>query len=381
VIDLKAVVYRGPREVAVEQRPDPTIQHPGDAIVRITTTNICGSDLHMYEGRTSVEEGKILGHENMGIVEAVGDAITRVKVGDRVSVPFNIACGTCRNCISGWTSFCLRTNPTEGMDGAAYGYANMGPYDGGQAEFLRIPYADFNLLELPAGTEHENDYTMLSDIFPTGWHGTELAGMQPGDRVAVFGGGPVGLLAAHSAMIRGASEVFLVDKQRDRLDLAGKIGATPVDFSRGDPVEQIMDATGGRGADCGVEAVGYQAHDPSGEEHPELVLDNLVQVVRSTGGIGVVGVYMPQDPGASSDLAKEGRIAFQYGQLFSKGQSMGTGQCPVMRYNRHLRDLITTGRAQPSFLVSHELSLDEAPDAYRRFDEREAGWTKVLLHP
>jgi glutathione-independent formaldehyde dehydrogenase len=317
----------------------------------------------------------------MGIVEAVGDAITRVKVGDRVSVPFNIACGTCRNCISGWTSFCLRTNPTEGMDGAAYGYANMGPYDGGQAEFLRIPYADFNLLELPAGTEHENDYTMLSDIFPTGWHGTELAGMQPGDRVAVFGGGPVGLLAAHSAMIRGASEVFLVDKQRDRLDLAGKIGATPVDFSRGDPVEQIMDATGGRGADSGVEAVGYQAHDPSGEEHPELVLDNLVQVVRSTGGIGVVGVYMPQDPGGSSDLAKEGRIAFQYGQLFSKGQSMGTGQCPVMRYNRHLRDLITTGRAQPSFLVSHELGLAEAPDAYRRFDEREAGWTKVLLHP
>jgi glutathione-independent formaldehyde dehydrogenase len=378
---MKAVVYRGPREVAVEERPDPAIQHPTDAIVRITTTNICGSDLHMYEGRTSVEEGKILGHENMGVVEAVGDAITRVKVGDRVSVPFNIACGTCRNCISGWTSFCLRTNPTEGMDGAAYGYANMGPYDGGQAELLRVPYADFNLLELPAGTEHENDYTMLSDIFPTGWHGVELSGMQPGDRVAVFGGGPVGLMAAHSAMIRGASEVFVVDKERDRLDLAGKIGATPVDFSRGDPVEQIMDATGGRGADRGVEAVGYQAHDPSGAEHPELVLDNLVQVVRSTGGIGVVGVYVPEDPGATSDLAKEGRIAFQYGQFFTKGQSMGTGQCPVMRYNRHLRDLITTGRAQPSFLVSHELSLGDAPDGYRHFDAREAGWTKVLLHP
>jgi glutathione-independent formaldehyde dehydrogenase len=378
---MKAVVYRGPRDVAVEERPEPTIQHPSDAIVRITTTNICGSDLHMYEGRTSVEEGKILGHENMGIVEAVGDAINRVKVGDRVSVPFNIACGTCRNCVSGWTSFCLRTNPTEGMDGAAYGYANMGPYDGGQAELLRVPYADFNLLELPPGTEHETDYTMLSDIFPTGWHGVELARMQPGDRVAVFGGGPVGLLAAHSAMIRGASEVFVVDKERDRLDLAGKIGATPVDFSQGDPVEQIMDATSGRGADCGVEAVGYQAHDPAGEEHPELVLDNLVQVVRSTGGIGVVGVYVPEDPGATSELAQKGRIAFQYGQLFAKGQSMGTGQCPVMRYNRHLRDLITTGRAQPSFLVSQELPLDEAPDAYRHFDAREAGWTKVLLHP
>ncbi len=378
---MKAVVYRGPRQVAVEERPDPTIQHPSDAIVRITTTNICGSDLHMYEGRTSVEEGKVLGHENMGVVEAVGGALTRIKVGDRVSVPFNIACGTCRNCIAGWTSFCLRTNPIEGMDGAAYGYANMGPYDGGQAEFLRVPYADFNLLELPPGNDHENDFTMLSDIFPTGWHGTELARMQPGDRVVVYGAGPVGLLAAHSAMIRGASQVFVVDKAKDRLDLAGKIGATPVDFSQGDPVEQLMAATGGRGADCGVEAVGYQAHDPSGEEHPELVLDNLIKSVRSTGGIGVVGVYVPEDPGASSEAAQQGRIGFDYGTLFAKGQHMGTGQAPVMRYNRHLRDLIIEGRAQPSFLVSHELPLTEAVDGYDRFDKREAGWTKVLLRP
>jgi glutathione-independent formaldehyde dehydrogenase len=378
---MKAVVYRGPRQVAIEERPDPAIEHPSDAIVRITTTNICGSDLHMYEGRTSVEEGKVLGHENMGVVEAVGNALTRIKVGDRVSVPFNIACGTCRNCISGWTSFCLRTNPTDGMDGAAYGYANMGPYDGGQAELLRVPYADFNLLELPAGSEHENDFTMLSDIFPTGWHGTELARMQPGDRVVVYGAGPVGLLAAHSAMIRGASQVFVVDQEKDRLDLAGKIGATPVDFSKGDPVEQLMDATDGRGADCGVEAVGYQAHDHSGQEHPELVLDNLVKSVRSTGGIGVVGVYVPEDPGASSEAAQQGRIGFDYGTFFSKGQHMGTGQAPVMRYNRHLRDLIIEGRAQPSFLVSHELPLTDAVEGYDRFDKREAGWTKVLLRP
>jgi glutathione-independent formaldehyde dehydrogenase len=378
---MKAVVYQGPRDVTVNEVPDPSIQSPNDAIVRITTTNICGSDLHMYEGRTSVDQGKILGHENMGIVEAVGDAVNRIKVGDRVSVPFNIACGTCRNCMTGWTSFCLRTNPTEGMDGAAYGYANMGPYDGGQAELLRVPYADVNLLELPAGTEHENDFTMLSDIFPTGWHGTELAGMQPGDRVAVFGAGPVGLMAAHSAMIRGASEVFVVDKEKDRLDLAGKIGATPVDFAKGDPAEQILDATGGRGTDCGVEAVGYQAHDPTGQEHPEMVLDNLVKVVRSTGGIGVVGVYMPQDPEAATEQAKQGRIAFDYGTFFSKGQRMGTGQCPVLRYNRHLRDLIIAGRATPSFLVSHELPLDRAAEGYDHFDKRAAGWTKVLLRP
>jgi glutathione-independent formaldehyde dehydrogenase len=376
---VRAVVYRGPREVAVEQVPDPKIEDPTDAIVRITTTNICGSDLHMYEGRTSAEEGKILGHENMGIVEEVGAAVGRVKVGDRVSVPFNIACGSCRNCVGGWTSFCLRTNPTEGMDGAAYGYANMGPYDGGQAEFLRVPYADFNLLELPPGNDHENDFTMLSDIFPTGWHGTELAGMQPGDTVAVFGAGPVGLLAAHSALIRGAAEVFVVDKEPDRLALAEKIGAQPIDFSQAHPVQQILDATGGQGADCGVEAVGYQAHDPAGQEHPELVLDNLVKSVRSTGGIGVVGVYLPEDPGAATQQAKEGRIPYDYGTFFSKGQHMGTGQCPVKRYNQQLRDLIIAGRANPSFLVSHELDLDHAPEGYDKFDRRENGWTKVLL--
>ncbi|SDO94736.1 glutathione-independent formaldehyde dehydrogenase [Actinacidiphila guanduensis] len=378
---MKAVVYRGPFEVSVENVPDARVEQPNDAVVRITTSNICGSDLHMYEGRTTVEEGTVLGHENMGIVEEVGPGVTRIKPGDRVSVPFNIACGTCRNCVAGWTAFCLRTNPTEGVDGAAYGYANMGPYAGGQAEYLRVPYADFNLLELPPGEEHENDFTMLSDIFPTGWHGTELAGMSAGDRVAVFGAGPVGLLAAHSALIRGASEVYVVDKEPDRLELAASIGATAVDFSEADPVEQILDATDGHGADCGVEAVGYQAHDPSGQEHPELVLDNLVKCMRTTGGIGVIGVYMPSDPGAADEGAKEGRIGFDYGTFFTKGQRMGTGQCPVVRYNRGLRDLIISGTAKPSFLVSHELGLDQAPDGYAHFDRRDHGWTKVLLRP
>jgi glutathione-independent formaldehyde dehydrogenase len=377
---MRAVVYQGPYTVDVEDVPEPRIEHPSDAIVRITTTNICGSDLHMYEGRTSVEEGKVLGHENMGIVEAVGDGVDRISVGDRVSVPFNVACGTCKNCVDGWTSFCLRTNPTEGMDGAAYGYANMGPYPGGQAEYLRVPYADFNLLELPPGNDFERDFTMLSDIFPTGYHACELAGVGPGHTVAVFGAGPVGLLAAHSALIRGAARVFVVDKEPDRLALAQKIGADPIDFSRGNPVEQIEDANDGL-VDRGIEAVGYQAHDPTGQEHPELVLDNLVETVRSTGAIGVVGVYMPEDPGAATDEAKHGRIPWEYGTFFSKGLRMGTGQCPVKRYNRLLRDMIVNGRAQPSFLVSHELSLDDAPAGYDHFDKRDDGWTKVLLHP
>ncbi len=378
---MKAVVYRGPFTVAVEDVPDPRIEAPNDAIVRITTTNICGSDLHMYEGRTGVEQGKVLGHENMGIVEETGPGVTWIKRGDRVSVPFNIACGSCRNCVAGWTSFCLRTNPTEGVDGAAYGYAQMGPYQGGQAEYLRVPFADFNLLPLPEGTEHERDFTMLSDIFPTGYHGAVLAGVTPGDTVVVYGAGPVGLLAAHSSYLRGAARVFVVDMEKDRLDLAGRFDATPVSLADGDPVEQIKAATGGLGADRGIEAVGYQAHDPTGDEHPEMVLDSLVNAVRTTGGIGVVGVYMPSDPGAPNEAAKQGRIGFEYGTFFQKGQAMGTGQCPVKRYNEQLRDLIIAGRATPSLLVSHELSLTEAPGAYDKFDKRADGFTKVLLHP
>jgi glutathione-independent formaldehyde dehydrogenase len=377
---MKAVTYRGPFSVAVEEVPEPTIAASTDALIRITTTNICGSDLHMYEGRTAVEVGKVLGHENMGIVTEVGPGVQFTKVGDRVSVPFNIACGTCANCQQGWTSFCLRTNPTEGVDGAAYGYANMGPYDGGQAEYLRVPFADFNLLQLPGGSEFENDFTMLSDIFPTAFHGCELGEVGPGHTVAVFGAGPVGLLAAHSAFLRGASRVFVVDQHPDRLKLALAYGAEPIDFSAGDPVEQILESNGGM-VDRGVEAVGYQAHDAAGTEHPELVLDNLVKVVRSAGAIGVVGVYMPEDEGAADEGAKEGRVGFDYGTFFTKGQRMGTGQAPVKRYNRQLRDLIIAGRAHPSKLVSHELGLEEAVDAYEHFDKRDSGWTKVLLHP
>ncbi|MCY1144168.1 zinc-binding dehydrogenase [Actinoplanes sp. Pm04-4] len=198
--------------------------------------------------------------------------------------------------------------------------------------------------------------------------------------MAVFGGGPVGLMAAHSALIRGATEVFVVDKVADRLKLAEKIGATPIDFSAGDPDEQIFQHTSGQGCDRGVEAVGFQAHDAGGDEHPGLTLDHLVNVVRSTGGIGVVGVYVPEDPGLDQPTRAD-RVTWQYGTFFSKGQSMGTGQAPVKRYNRQLRDLIITGKAQPSFIVSHEIGLDKAPDAYDKFDKRIDGYTKVLLKP
>ncbi len=188
-------------------------------------------------------------------------------------------------------------------------------------------------------------------------------------------------MAAHSAMLRGAAQAFVVDKETDRLALAEKFGAIAVDFAKVDPTQTIMDGTDGFGVDCGVKAVGFQAHDPSGQEHPEMVLDNLVKVVRATGHICVVGVYVPEDPEAATEEAKKGKIAFDYGAAFEKGISIASGQCPVKNYNRELRDQINRGRATPSLIVSHEVSLDQAVDAYDRFDKRVDGYTKVLLHP
>ena len=377
---MKALVYRGPKEVQVENVEDSKIEHPNDVLVKITTTNICGSDLHMYEGRTPLEAGKVLGHENQGDIVEVGSGVSSVNVGDRVCLPFNIGCGFCKNCERGKTGFCLTVNP--GTAGGAFGFAGMGPYRGGQAEYLRVPYGDFNCLILPEDSqEKELDYVMLSDIFPTGYHAVEMSGMQPGDSVVVYGGGPVGLMAAYSANLRGASKVMLVDRQQDRLKLAESIGVIPIDDSKGDPVEQVLNHTDGEGADRGCEAVGYHAHDPQGNEAPNMVMNNLVRSVRPTGGIGVVGIFLPGDPGASEELARNGQIAFDWGLFWFKGQFLGTGQANVKAYNRHLRDLITQDKAKPSFIVSHQLSLDDAPDAYKRFGNREDGWTKVVLKP
>jgi glutathione-independent formaldehyde dehydrogenase len=206
---MKALVYNGPRDVSVKKVPDPKIEQPNDVVVKITTTNICGSDLHMYEGRTDFKPGSIFGHENTGEVVEVGPGISRIKKGDQVSLPFNIGCGFCKNCEAGLTAFCLSVNP--GMAGAAYGFAGMGPFPGGQAEYLRVPYGDFNCLRLADDAkEKQDDYAFLSDIFPTGWHCTRLAGLKPGESIVIYGAGPVGLMAALSAMIQGASKVMVV---------------------------------------------------------------------------------------------------------------------------------------------------------------------------
>ena len=379
---MKALVYNGARDVAVKDVPDARIERPTDVLVRITSTNICGSDLHMYEGRTSMESGRVLGHENLGEVVEVGSGVERIRVGDRVCVPFNIGCGFCRNCEDNRTAFCLTANPDPGMAGAAYGFAGMGPFSGGQAEYLRVPFGDFNCLRLPEDAEEkEDDYVMVADIFPAGWHATRLARLRPGESVVVYGSGPVGLMAAYSAMLQGASKVMIVDRHPDRLRLAEQIGVIPIDDSKGDPVAQVLDHTSGRGADRGCECVGYQAHDPQGAEHPDMTMNNLVDSVRFTGGIGVVGVFLPADPKSPDPLERGGRIAFEMGPFWFKGQRVATGQANVKHYNRRLRDLIHEGRAKPSWIVSHRLPLQRAPEAYEHFDRRDEGWTKVVLKP
>jgi glutathione-independent formaldehyde dehydrogenase len=377
---MKALVYQGPRDVQVLDMPDAQIERPTDVLVRITSTNICGSDLHMYEGRTDMEPGRILGHENLGEVIEVGPAVDRVKVGDRVCLPFNIGCGFCENCERGLSGFCLTTNP--GNAGAAYGFAGMGPYSGGQAEYLRVPYGDYNCLILPRDSqEKENDYVMLADIFPTGYHATELAGVQPGESVVIYGAGPVGLMAACAATIKGASMVMVIDTHKDRLALAEKVGAIAIDDTEEDGVEQIMELTGGKGADRGCECVGYQCCNMHREEVPNLTMNNLVASVKATGRIGVVGVFVPEDPNAQDKLEKQGKMAFDFGQFWFKGQSMGTGQANVKAYNRFLSRLIEKDKVKPSWIVSHELPLEQAPEAYENFDQRKNGWTKVVLKP
>ncbi len=382
---MKALVYHGPKNVSVDNVPDAKIEKPTDVVIKLTTANICGSDLHMYEGRTDVEKGKILGHENLGEVVEVGKAVDSVKKGNKVVLPFNIGCGFCVNCERGLTGYCLTcADPSvmPGMAGAAYGFAGMGPYAGGQAQYLRVPHADFNCLQLPDdATTKEKDYVMLSDIFPTGWHATRLADLKPGESILIYGAGPVGLMAVLSARIQGASQIFVVDGESDRLALAKQIGATAIATKDGKISDQVRDLTDGVGADCGAECVGYQCHNSAGEEVPNLVMNSLVDDVKATGTLGVVGVFVPQDPGAEDALAKKGQIVFDFGKFWFKGQKLGTGQCNVKAYNRGLRNLIHHDKANPSVIISHELPLAEAPQAYEHFDNRDEGWTKVILHP
>jgi glutathione-independent formaldehyde dehydrogenase len=393
---MKAVSYKGLRKMSVSEHPKPKLKSPTDALLRVTTSGICGSDLHMYDGRTPLEEGTVVGHEIMGVIDEVGEAVHSIKKGDRVVLPFNIACGFCFNCHRGHTEACLTMNPEAPH--AAYGYAGMGPYQGGQAEFVLVPQADFNCLKLPGkpGDEWEDDFLLLSDVFPTAYHATELANVTPGKTVAVFGAGPVGLLTAYCSLLKGASEVYVVDSVAERLEKAEELGAIPVDFSEGDPVEQIFALRKKnrgiqqslrpgeekmKGVDCAIDAVGYQARndDNPDQEKATQVLENCLKVVNATGHVGLIGVYIAPDPGAKGEDAKKGVYKFPIADFFDKGVTMGSGQAPVKKYNEYLRDLIVNGRAKPSQIVSHRIPIDEAPDAYDKFDKRIEGYTKILI--
>jgi glutathione-independent formaldehyde dehydrogenase len=386
---LKAIVYNNPYDVAVKDVEDPKIEEPTDVILKITSTGICGSDLHMYDGHSSAKPGIIFGHEPMGVVDKVGTDVKLVKEGDRVVVPFNVACGSCYNCIRGMTSACLTMNPKQA--GAAYGYVDMGPYKGGQAEYLKVPHGDWACLKLPGepGDEFEDDFLLLSDIFPTAYYSTEMAGVQSGCTVAIFGAGPVGLLAAYSSIIKGASEVYVVDYIPQRLELARKIGAVPINFSEGDPVEQIVQMRKNNkniqqsmrpgeeklaGVMCGIDAVGYESKDRANPEksNPNQVISDLIRVVNPTGKLGIIGVYLSEDPSAETQQGKMGQLTLPFGMLWSKGLSVATGQAPVKMFHIYLRDLIMSGKAKPSFIVSNHFSLDEAPSAYKQFCDRDS---------
>jgi glutathione-independent formaldehyde dehydrogenase len=397
--DNRGVAYIEPGKVEVHDIAFPAFElrdgpgvHPDNvgrklphaAILRIVSTNICGSDQHMVRGRTTAPAGLILGHEITGEVIETGPAVEFIKVGDLVSVPFNIACGRCRCCKDGDTGVCLTTNPDR--PGAAYGYVDMGGWVGGQAEYVTVPYADWNLLKFPdrdQALEKILDLTMLSDIFPTGYHGCVTAGVGPGSTVYIAGAGPVGLAAAASAQLLGAAVVIVADLNEQRLAQARSFGCETVDVSQGEPQDQIEQILGVPEVDAAVDAVGFEArghgHD-AGHEAPATVLNSLMQVTRAAGKLGIPGLYVTGDPRAVDDSAKQGSLSIRIGLGWAKSHSLATGQCPVMRYHRALMHAILNDRVQIAKAVNATvISLDDAPRGYEDFDSGVA--QKFVLDP
>ena len=390
---MRAVVFTGDRSVTVQDVPDASVEGPEDVVVRISSSALCGTDLHMYDGRTGATPGLVLGHEPLGVVEQVGSAVEMVAPGDRVVIPTHLYCGLCVNCARGLSAACLRVRP--GQFGAAYGYVGMGPYPGAQAELLRVPFADANCIPVPGepGDDLEDDLVLLADAFVTGWHATELAQARPGATVAVFGAGTIGLLAAYSCLLKSAAEVFVVDAVPERLDKAGELGAVPVDYRLADPVEQIRELrrAGGlppgeesmSGVDVGIDAVGFQAHDraaPS-SENPTQVISDLARLINPTGRLGIIGVYAERDLHPAPEGHPDGRLTVPWATLFSKGVSAGFGRTHDRRYTVLLRDLVLSGRARPGVVVTHHGRLDDAPGLYQAFDQRADGVVKAVLRP
>src|SRR5680860_1580150 len=396
----RGVAYMGPGKVEVQDIAFPELvlrdgpgvnpanvgrQTPHGAILKIVATNICGSDQHMVRGRTTAPEGLILGHELTGEVIETGRDVEFIKKGDLVSVPFNIACGRCRNCKEGHTGVCLNVNPER--PGSAYGYVDMGGWVGGQAEYALVPYADWNLLKFPDRDQAMakiKDLTMLSDIFPTGFHGAYTAGVGPGSTVYVAGGGPVGLACAHSAQFLGAAVVIVGDLNPDRLKQARSFGCETVDLRQDatlpDQIEQIL---GIPEVDAAVDCVGFEArgHGASSDtEMPATVLNSIMEVTRAGAKLGIPGLYVTGDPGAADEAAQQGSLSIRIGLGWAKSHVFTTGQCPVMKYHRQLMQAILHDRVQILSLIhATVVSLDEAPQGYMDFDKGAS--KKYVLDP
>jgi glutathione-independent formaldehyde dehydrogenase len=384
----RAVAYLGPGKVEVQTIDYPTFElkdGPGvnpanvgrqvehGVILKLVATNICGSDQHMVRGRTTAPPNLVLGHEITGEIVEKGRDVEFLEVGDLVSVPFNIACGRCRNCKERKTGICLNVNPDR--PGSAYGYVDMGGWVGGQAEYVLVPYADFNCLKFPdkdQAMEKILDLTMLSDIFPTGFHGCVSAGVGVGSTVYVAGAGPVGLAAAVGAQLLGAAVVIVGDLNPERLERARSFGCETVDVSQGDPRDQIEQILGVPEVDCGVDAVGFEARghgSGSSGEAPATVLNSLMEITAAGGALGIPGLYVTGDPGGVDEAAKKGSLSLDLGTGWAKSLAFTTGQCPVMKYHRGLMMAILHDKVQIAKAVgATAISLDEAPDAYAKFD-------------
>jgi glutathione-independent formaldehyde dehydrogenase len=386
----RGVAYMGPGKVEVQSIDFPKLelgtrpcQH--GVILKIVATNICGSDQHMVRGRTTAPKGLVLGHEITGEIIEAGRDVEFLKVGDLVSVPFNIACGRCRNCKEGKTGICLNVNPAR--PGAAYGYVDMGGWVGGQAEYVMVPYADFNLLKLPEkdrAMAKIADITLLSDIFPTGYHGAVTAGVGPGSIVYVAGGGPVGLACAASCHLLGAACVIVGDMISERLAQARSFGCEAIDLRKDASLgEQIESIIGEPEVDCAVDCVGFEARGHGKEavvERPATVLNSLMTVVRAGGAMGIPGLYVTDDPGGVDDNAKTGNLSIRIGLGWAKSLHFMTGQCPVMKYNRQLLQAIMYDKIQIAKAVNATvITLDEAPQGYKDFDHGAA--KKFVIDP
>ncbi|WP_372698776.1 formaldehyde dehydrogenase, glutathione-independent [Arthrobacter sp. JSM 101049] len=396
----RAVAYKGTGKVEVIDVDYPTFElkdgpgvHPDNvgrkvphgAILRTVATNICGSDQHMVRGRTTAPLDLVLGHEITGEVVEVGSDVEFIKVGDICSVPFNISCGRCRNCKERKTGICLNVNPDR--PGSAYGYVDMGGWVGGQAEYVLVPYADWNLLKFPdrdQALEKIMDLTMLSDILPTGFHGAVSAGVTVGSTVYVAGAGPVGLAAAASARLLGAAVVIVADMNDDRLAQARTFGCETINVGDGDPADQIEQLLGVPEVDCGVDAVGFEARGHGGgkdaKEAPATVLNSLMDLTAAGGSLGIPGLYVTGDPGAADEAAQKGSLSLSLGTGWAKSLSFTTGQCPVMKYNRQLMMAILHDRIHIAEAVNAKaIALDDAPRGYAEFDAGAA--TKYVLNP